>query len=317
MQLLNREAIARVEPRVVEGRDPSVALNALYSPKGYAVDYHRLSEAFLRDAVATGKAVAEFNQTVIRVVRDGSGFRIDTNEGSITAKAVVVSAGLSSLLFAQSMGVGLEYALLPVAGSFYRAGNVLNGKVYTVQIPGIPFAAVHGDPAVYDQRETRFGPTAKPLPLLERDHWRTFFDFLRTGALSPKSVWSVLKVLTDPDLLPFALRNAVYDIPWIGKRAFLASAQKIVPTLTASDLTLDRGAGGLRGQLVDTRTGTLARGVDKLVSDGIIFNMAPSPGASYCLGNAVEDARSIAHFLRPAFVFDEAGLRDDLSEVAA
>ncbi len=312
LQLLGREAIAEVEPRVVEGRDPAVPLNALYSDHGYAVDYRRLSESFLTEANRTGRVEAVFDREVLEVSREGGGFRVETSNGTVTAKAVVVAAGLSSLLFAHALGVGKEYALLPVAGSFYRCGKVLNGKVYTVQLPGIPFAAVHGDPAVYDRDETRFGPTAKPLPLIERDHWRTFLDYLRTGSLTPTGVWAVLRVLMTRQFLPFAVKNVLYDVPWVGKRAFLASARKIVPTLQAKDLRLDRGAGGLRGQLVDINTGTFPANSEKMVGDGIIFNMAPSPGASFCLGNAVSDTRTLATFLGGAFRFDEAAMRADL-----
>ncbi len=312
LRLLGREAIAETEPRVVEGRDAAEPLNALYSDHGYAVDYRRLSESFLAEANRSGRVEAVFDREVLAVTREGNGFRVETSNGCVTAKAVVVAAGLSSLLFAHALGVGKEYALLPVAGSFYRCGKVLNGKVYTVQLPGIPFAAVHGDPCVYDRDQTRFGPTAKPLPLIERDHWSTFLDYLRTGSLTPSGVWAVLRVLMTPTFLPFACRNALYDVPWVGKRVFLASARKIVPTLEAKDLQLDRGAGGLRGQLVDTRTGTFPANSEKLLGEGIIFNMAPSPGASYCLGNAVEDVRRLAGFLGPDFRFDEAAMLSEL-----
>ncbi len=47
-------------------------------------------------------------------------------------------------------------SILSVAGSFYYAhGHWLNGKVYTMQNPKLPFAATHGDPDVHNPMETR------------------------------------------------------------------------------------------------------------------------------------------------------------------
>lgn len=315
IRLLDRDELAEVEPHVMIGRHPKQRIVALYTSRGYAVDYRKLSELFVRTA-KEGPAELEFcfHLGVDWIVRkDGGGFIVKMGGDEAHARAVIVAAGSPSLVFAQALGYGTEYAMLPVAGSFYRTRNLLRGKVYTVQNPKIPFAAVHGDPAVYDKRETRFGPTAKPMPLLERHHYATFLEFMRTGTATPRGLWAALKVAGDWDITKFLLRNAAYDLPFVGKRVFLRDARKIVPALEAKDLTLDRGAGGIRGQLVDKRAGKIARGHDKIVGDGIIFVMAPSPGASYCLGNAVEDARTLGTFLGDGYRFDEAGMRRDLA----
>ncbi len=77
-------------------------------------------------------------------------------------------------MIAKSMGYGKNLSILSMAGSFYTAPKVLNGKVYTIQVAKLPFAAVHGDPEVHDENITRFGPTAKPIFQLERHNWSTF-----------------------------------------------------------------------------------------------------------------------------------------------
>jgi malate dehydrogenase (quinone) len=314
IRLLGRDELTDVEPQVVIGRKQDVPLVALHTDRGYAVDYRKLSEAFVRVA-REGYAEIDsiFHYAVDAIERRDGGFVIKMGTEEAFARAVIVAAGSPSLVFAQALGYGLEYAMLPVAGSFYRTRNLLRGKVYTVQNPKIPFAAVHGDPAVYDRKETRFGPTAKPMPLLERHNYATFMEFMRTGTATPRGLWAALRVAGDWDIARFLLKNVAYDLPFIGKRVFLKDARKIVPSLEANDLKLDRGAGGIRGQLVDKRLGVIARGKDKLVGDGIIFIMAPSPGASYCLGNAVEDARTLAGFLGDGYRFDEAGMRAELS----
>ena len=76
-----------------------------------------------------------------------------------------------------------EFVVLSMAGSFYTAPKVLNGKVYTIQVPKLPFAAIHGDPEVHNAEITRFGPTAKPIFQLERHNWSTFSEYWKTFGL--------------------------------------------------------------------------------------------------------------------------------------
>jgi malate dehydrogenase (quinone) len=97
------------------------------------------------------------------IQKKGEVYEIQTDREVVVAKVVVITAAAYSLLFAKSLGYGKNYALLNVAGNFYLAPGVLNGKVYTVQLKKIPFAAIHGDSEVHDQSQTRFGLLPKLL----------------------------------------------------------------------------------------------------------------------------------------------------------
>ena len=55
-------------------------------------------------------------------------------------------------MIAKSLGYGKNLSFLSMAGSFYTAPKVLNGKVYTIQVPKLPFAAIHGDPEVHSEK---------------------------------------------------------------------------------------------------------------------------------------------------------------------
>lgn len=317
LQLLESHEIEEIEPMVMRGRDPSQRIAAIYSPSGHAVNYHALAYEWVQLAVESGVEIDILYDTEVDTVeRSANGYVIRCGTAAYEAAFVDCAMGSSSLLYAHRLGYNREYALLPIAGSFYhntRRGGMLKGKVYTMQDPKLPFAAVHGDPAVYNTDETRFGPTARPVPMLERGSWRTMREYLKTGGLALPTLWALIMILHDTVILKFALWNMVFDLPWIGKRAFLRDARKVVPSLSADDITLDKGAGGVRGQPVHVPTRTLAKNADKIVPEDdspIVFTLAPSPGASYSLANAVEDMRLFAQ--RTGHTFDEARLRKDL-----
>mgnify|MGYP000028695801 FL=1 len=302
MQLLEKEAIAEVEPNVVmiDGQlrpEPCIALAVLdeYS----AVDFNQLAESFVTQSLQTDKALTlSFNTHVEEIIHRDGIFHINTDDRSIKAKAVVVSAGGHSLLLAQQMGHGLEFSCLPVAGSFYFTPKVLNGKVYTVQNDNLPFAAVHGDPDVLVEGKTRFGPTALLLPLLERYNISTFFEFLRVLRLDTnvlKVFWDLFKV---SDIRNYILKNFLFEVPGLRCWLFLKDAKKIVPSLKLKDIEFAKGFGGVRPQLIDKKQSKLMMGEAKInPGNGIIFNMTPSPGASSCLANAELDMRLIVGYL--------------------
>ncbi|MBI3300421.1 MAG: FAD-dependent oxidoreductase [Elusimicrobia bacterium] len=308
--LLDRDGVAAAEPAVVEERDPAVPLAALKAPDGPAVDFGLLSGSFLEDARATAKRVdVSLGRRVGAVERRGGLFRLEPQ--GIEARTVVAAAGAMSLLFAHRLGYGRDFAILPVAGDFYVAPRSLKGKVYTVQDDSLPFAAVHGDPDLSDPKITRFGPTARVLPLLERGDLGSFWGFLQSTRFDPLLALRAAGLLADPAVRGFALRNALYTVPVLGARAFAAEARKIVPGLAAGDLRPAPWPGGIRPQLIDRRTGRLELGEAKLEGDRILFDVTPSPGASVCLKSAEDDARVLAGWLGKAF--DEKSFERDCS----
>lgn len=307
LKKIEREEIDHVEPRVVEGRGCKEKILALYSDDGYAVNYKKLSQSFISEAHNSDKAVDVYLKTKVNeITKNKRGFQLATSRGTFFADVVAVMAGPHSLVFARKLGYGKDLGILPVAGSFYSSDNVLRGKVYTMQIKKLPFAAVHGDPNVNNLRETRFGPTAKLLPLLERHHYSTIIDFVRTSVWSIRGVSSLLKIISDKTLFLFIIKNIGYDLPLIGKWLFLKSARKIVPALQYGDLRFAKGSGGIRPQVVNVNAQKLEMGEAEIVGDKILFNITPSPGASVCLKNAEQDALKIINFLGPLFSFDQA-----------
>jgi malate dehydrogenase (quinone) len=298
MELLDAEGIAAIEPKVVEGRRErimAIAVRDQYS----AVDFQRLAHSFVARAQQLQPGFELHLGTAVKAIhQEEQGFRIDTGNDTLHARTVVVSTGGHSLLFAQRMGYGKEYACLPVAGSFYYTPQLLNGKVYTVQNDKLPFAAVHGDPDLMMPGKTRFGPTALVLPLLERYHWNTLPEFLQVT----KPELSVIKVmgnlLSESEVRAYMLRNMLYEVPGVGRRLFLKEARKIIPSLQLEQLHFAKGIGGIRPVMIDKQQQTLHLGEAQIdPGSGILFNMTPSPGATSCLGNAKRDAERIVGYL--------------------
>jgi malate dehydrogenase (quinone) len=235
-----------------------------------------------------------------------------TNKGKIECAVVVIAAGGHSLMIAKSLGYGKNLAVLSMAGSFYTAPKVLNGKVYTIQVPKLPFAAIHGDPEVHSEDITRFGPTAKPIFQLERHNMSTFFEYWKTFGLGIKPIISLISIVFDKVLLSYIFMNVLYDLPYIGRRLFIKEIRRIVPSLRLSELRYAKGIGGTRPQIVNNTTRKLEMGEAKLAGDKIIFNITPSPGASTCLGNAYSDTQEIVKFLNNKYKFDKEAFEKDL-----
>ena len=313
LKMIERDEIGKIEPRVLEGRDSGQEILALVTEDGYTVDFKRLCHSFVDNALKKNPNLdIHLDTKLIKISKDGDQYTVLTDKGEFRASVVVIAAGGHSLMIAKSLGYGKNLAILSMAGSFYTAPKVLNGKVYTIQVPKLPFAAIHGDPEVHSEQITRFGPTAKPIFQLERHNPSTFLEYWKTFGLGLSPILSLLKIASDKILLNYIFINFLYDLPYIGKRLFIREVRKIVPSLKLSELRYAKGIGGTRPQIVNNTTRKLEMGEAKLSGEKIIFNITPSPGASTCLGNAYSDTQEIINFFGSKFKFNKEAFEKDL-----
>lgn len=311
--------IATVEPAVMAGRNPRQPILALFNPKGYAVNFGRLAQSLADQAKKSSDKTVEvkLNTNVTKIVKTNTGYILKTSTGEIHARTVVVDADAYSLGFAKSLGYGQEFSLIPIAGTFYFTKQILQGKVYTVQEPRLPFAAAHGDPDVNVPDSTRWGPTARFVPVLESYKPGTMWAYLRSAGLARPRTWlSFLKILLEPIRFFYLTKNIFFELPIIGKYLFVGSIKKIAPNVRARDIRIAKGFGGMRLQRVDTRTHELQLGEGKIIGDKIIFNMTPSPGASVCLYNGMRDAEALMKFFNGEFSFDKPAMMRDLMDAS-
>lgn len=321
LEVWDKEQLKALEPRVVfdhEGKErpePIVGIGA--KDQWTTVDYGKMAESLITNAKNEPNTTLDLflDTPVINIEKNSSrGYSVHTKNGIYTADFVVVDAGAHSLYLAHSLGYGLDYACLPVAGSFYLTNEkLLNGKVYMIQNPKLPFAALHGDPDILANGNTRFGPTALVLPKLERFTGGTYLDFWKTLRLD-RNVFSALwKLLRESDIRNYIFRNFLFEIPWVNKRLFLHDARKIVPSLQLHEFSYAHGFGGVRPQVIDKKQQKLLLGEASInTGEGIIFNMTPSPGATSCLGNAERDVRYIVQYLGKKF--EEERFNDELTD---
>lgn len=320
MEVWDKQKLKELEPRVVYDKNGNERVENIVGigSRGQwtTVDFAKLSRSFIDEIKKEDVEFELFLNTEVKDIEHSKkrGYIVKTNKGNFYSDFVATDAGAHSLFLAHRMGFGLDLGCLPVAGSFYMTQQkLLNGKVYMLQNPKLPFAALHGDPDVLADGNTRFGPTALILPKLERFKPGTYMDFWKTLRFDMNIARALSKLLKERDIRNYLLRNFFYEIPFINKYLFLRDARKIVPSLKMNEFAYAKGFGGVRPQVLDKTKQKLMLGEASIFTgEGLIFNMTPSPGATSCLGNAERDVKYICQYLGKEF--NQQHFNDELTE---
>ena len=320
LQFFTKEQLKTLEPKIIEGKDggdrPENVVGSGFESEWCAVNFELLSEYFASKAKEKNPNNEIFlDFKVVKIKPKNTGYAVIAKDGrEIYAKFVLVDSGSFSLPLAQSVGYGMDLGCLPVAGNFYFVPNILRGKVYCVQNPKLPFAALHGDPDVFVKGQTRLGPTALAMPKLERGkHW---FDKLTPDLFKldmHKEIFQIsYDLLSDSEIRNYVIRNIMFGLPYFGKRMFLKDAQKIIPSLKLHEVSFAEGYGEVRPLVLDRIQKKLIMGEKRIrTGKGMTFNMTPSPGATSCLQNSMVDVQEIAEYLGVSF--DKERFLRDLS----
>ncbi len=322
LEVYNKEKLKEIEPSIVFDENKNARAENIIgvgAKNEYStVDFGSMAESLVSNTLKIDNKQTDifFNARVDSIQQLGDIHHIHTESGeNYTADFVVVDAGAHSLYLAHKMGHGTDYGNLSIAGSFYLGTkNILNGKVYTVQNPKLPFAALHGDPDIFANGYTRFGPTALALPKLERYRGLSSVpEFIQSLRFDHNVAKILLDIMSDGVTRNYILRNFLFEIPYFGKELFLKDAKKIVPSLKRSDIKYAKGFGGVRPQVLDKKNRKLMLGEASVnPGTGILFNMTPSPGATSCLGNAYRDMKIICEYLNKTC--DEARFKDEIDK---
>ncbi len=310
LEVFEKEKLAQIEPSLIydengKERDDNIVGVGVESGQYSTIDFGSMTESLVENAIRIEDKETDLflNSKIVHIKQLGKMHIVQTATHTYTADFVVVNAGAHSLFLAHEMGHGTDYGCLPMAGSFYLSTKkILNGKVYMVQNPKLPFAALHGDPDILANDYTRFGPTALALPKLERYTGGTYMDFIKTLRFDHNVAKIFADLLGDKDIRNYVLRNFLFEVPYFNKKFFLKDVRKIVPSLQLEDIEYAKGFGGIRPQVLDKKNQKLLLGEASVnPGTGILFNMTPSPGATSCLGNAERDVKIVCDFLGKSF----------------
>ncbi len=303
----DKREIEKLEPYIVRGRpeDEGMAVAKLSAD---TVDFGGLAKSFVDNASKHGDRYRLWlNKKVNGIEETADGYRVTTSDGSeFSTRFLVISAGSYTLSLAKKIGLGKDYVVFPIDGKFFVTSKpepYINGKVYTVQEVGVPFANVHADRDW--EGFTRYGPTASFTTKFEKGKPDTE-EFVNN--LDPV----LLDVMRSDKPINRAIRatiikNTIYSMPIVGRRLFWKNeARKIVPSLKYEDLLPAPKLGGVRAVAVNRKTGDVKLGEMTLHEEdvNVVGNISPSPGASGCLYRGYENMKAVVRSLDLDFYSD-------------
>ena len=257
----------------------AVGLQALYAPNTGIVDYAVVAQSIAEELASQGADV-RFSCEV-RSIDDQQTAVLHTAEGPLHARTVMVCAGLWADRLARRSGGPRNPQIVPFRGAYLGLRPTsrprLNGMIYPVPNPELPFLGVHITKHI--DASVSLGPTA--MMVAARDAYRLRRVNLRDSweSLSWPGTWRVGRRYWRVGIDEIAMAAS--------RRAFVRAAARYMPALTVDDLDGSSHA-GVRAQAV-ARDGSL---VDDFVltRDGRVCYVrnAPSPAATSAFALARE-----------------------------
>ncbi|MGD9891195.1 MAG: L-2-hydroxyglutarate oxidase [Dehalococcoidia bacterium] len=276
LEMIGPDRLRELEPHVQ-------GVRALWSPNTGIVDFRRVAAAYAEDVRTSGGELFT-GHAVTGIRRSGGRTRLTTTGGDIEAAVVIACAGLYADRVAALGGAKPDPRIVPFRGDYYvlrpERRHLVRNLIYPVPDPAFPFLGVHFtrriDGAVW------LGPNA--VLAFAREGYRL-------DRVNPRDLAQTLGFRGFQRLARRYWRTGLAEM-WrdVSKRAFLASLQAYIPTLTMADLL--PGPSGVRAQAL-ADDGTL---VDDFIIDTArgVFHVrnAPSPAAtsSLAIGTMIADA---------------------------
>lgn len=272
LRLISAHELSEIEPNV-EGA------KALYAPNSAVVDFRKIAAAYTAIFENSGGQL-HLNSEFLSGTNVEGRWRIETSGQDFRARLVINCAGLHADLVARSMGSRPDIQVVPFRGEYFRLKDEsrwVNGLVYPVPNPKLPFLGVHLTPQV--NGDVQAGPNAILATMREGYHRRDFSAREFGEVLSYPGFWRLVGRNIRPGL------SEIYRT--LSKRAFVKSLQHLVPEISADDLV--PGGAGVRAMAVD-RHGNMVDDFYFEEAPGAIHVLnAPSPAAtsSFMIGKHI------------------------------
>lgn len=272
---LDAGGVARREPHVR-------AVAGAWTPETAVTDFGAACQV-IRRVIEERGADVRCGVSVTDTLEDDHNVRVATTAGDIEAAVVVACAGLSADRVARATGMHVRERIIPFRGSWLQLSDdkahLVNGNIYPVPQPGLPFLGVHLTRRIDGQ--VWIGPNA-----------------VLAGSRHGKTPWSVdatdvREMLGFTGLWQVARKHLATAVSELYRDRFVAAnireVRRYVPDIELADVR--RGPWGVRAQLVD-RQGNLVD--DFVVRDSrrIVHVLnAPSPAATaaFAIGEELRD----------------------------
>jgi L-2-hydroxyglutarate oxidase LhgO len=267
LEMIDRDRLLEIEPH-------SAGIRALHSPRTGIIDYTEVTRAYARHLTNSGGEII-LGAKVESIHTGADHMHLATTKGDVETKHLINCAGLYSDAVARMMGLSLGLRIVPFRGEYFflrpEAHNLVKGLIYPVPDPEFPFLGVHFTRTIHGGVEA--GPNAV-LALAQEGYTKTKFDAKElAGTLTYNGFWTMARKYWKTGF------QEVYRS--FSKDQFTKSLQRLVPEITAADLT--SGGAGVRAQAIEES--------GKLVDDFRIVETAnaihvlnaPSPGATASL----------------------------------
>ena len=267
-------------PQIRDIEPEAVGVAALHAPNTGIVDYAAVARAIRAELSASG---VQFRLgTRVTSIDQSTGTAVVATDGdAVVTRQVVVCAGLWADRLARSAGEDADPRIVPFRGAYLRLSPretpVVNGMIYPVPNPELPFLGVHITKHI--DGAVMLGPTAMMVPSRDGYSLGTLRRQDMVESILWPGTWKIAKKFWRVGLREMRMAAS--------KRAFLAESAKYLPTISRNDLDGSVHA-GVRAQAV-ARDGTL---VDDFVLSGVgrvtHVRNAPSPAATSAFALAGE-----------------------------
>jgi L-2-hydroxyglutarate oxidase len=246
-------------------------IEALWVSETGIVDFVEVTHKFARIVMERGGEVLLGHRVVAVNERSGE-LIIETTKGEFRARGLINCAGLQSDRVARMCGMAPTTKIVPFRGEYYELvpekSYLLNGLIYPVPDPRLPFLGVHFTRTIHGVREA--GPNA--VLALKREGYSKGSFSLRDSAETFFYVgfWRLAVRYWRTGL------DELYRS--FSKAAFVRALRKLMPEITPADLV--PGASGVRAQALG-RDGSLID--DFVIMEGpkmVHVLNAPSPAAT-------------------------------------
>lgn len=275
------------ELRELEPHAQGVA--GLHVPETGIVDYLAVLNSFADDARENGaEFVTDFRLTGAHRVNDG--WALESEGEMIDCGALVNCAGLQCDRVARMCGARPDVRIVPFRGEYYELAEsrraLVRNLIYPVPDPRFPFLGVHFTRMIGGGVEA--GPNA--VLAFRREGYRR-------RDISPVDMWDYLTYGGFWRMATKFWRVGAGEFHRsLSKGAFVRALQRLMPSITASDIT--RGGAGVRAQALGP-DGALLDDFHILEGERMIHVLnAPSPAATASMAIG----RTIAELARKRFV---------------